>query len=360
MGHANLNRLREDTLYFSLQGSIEQPHNKIHLIVGGAGHFGDNDTSAFDPIFHLHHCNVDRLWAFWQHIYPDYVAGTEGYLDIDGMTRHPFMQSGGSFSESSDQKIDDETPLAPFRKSNGAYWNSRDAQYLGGQASTLPQKYYTYQPIGPVHLNVSTPLSQAERSRQRAYLQRHFDPHYDDYADILELDPVMNTPRRFVLTTSLSQTAFRGSYMLKVFMGEAEIGSVAVLGRRESAKCGNCQAQRKGNVRVRGVVPIPHPAVVGAVRGLAEDSDVMDAIRSSFRASLVLPSGRVIARFALGSRGGLSEETDLPDEAKPSVRLFSCSVSQPTLEENVGETPHGFGNWFDHGPIDNRGWCKAI
>lgn len=26
---------------------------------------------AFDPIFFLHHCNVDRLYAFWAFVYPD-------------------------------------------------------------------------------------------------------------------------------------------------------------------------------------------------------------------------------------------------------------------------------------------------
>ena len=23
-------------------------------------------VSPFDPIFYLHHCNIDRLWAMWQ------------------------------------------------------------------------------------------------------------------------------------------------------------------------------------------------------------------------------------------------------------------------------------------------------
>jgi hypothetical protein len=26
------------------------------------------EYSAFDPIFYLHHSNVDRLWAIWQHL----------------------------------------------------------------------------------------------------------------------------------------------------------------------------------------------------------------------------------------------------------------------------------------------------
>ena len=27
---------------------------------------------AFDPIFFLHHCNVDRIYAFWEYVYPEY------------------------------------------------------------------------------------------------------------------------------------------------------------------------------------------------------------------------------------------------------------------------------------------------
>ena len=38
------------------------PHNRVHGFVGG-----DMETfmSPLDPIFWLHHCNVDRLWASW-------------------------------------------------------------------------------------------------------------------------------------------------------------------------------------------------------------------------------------------------------------------------------------------------------
>jgi tyrosinase len=46
-----------------LEGS---PHNNGHTISGGAdGHMVDG-LSPLDPIFWLHHCNVDRLTAQWQ------------------------------------------------------------------------------------------------------------------------------------------------------------------------------------------------------------------------------------------------------------------------------------------------------
>jgi hypothetical protein len=41
-----------------------QMHNGIHGWV--SGHMGSLTGSPFDPIFYLHHCNIDRLWAMWQ------------------------------------------------------------------------------------------------------------------------------------------------------------------------------------------------------------------------------------------------------------------------------------------------------
>ena len=49
-----------------------QPHNTIHNYIGGAGPlnygpFGNmtNNLSPVDPIFFLHHSNMDRLWDVW-------------------------------------------------------------------------------------------------------------------------------------------------------------------------------------------------------------------------------------------------------------------------------------------------------
>ncbi len=54
-------------------GELESnPHNLVHVYVGG---FADNDTveglmsdpgtAGLDPVFYLHHANIDRLWAAW-------------------------------------------------------------------------------------------------------------------------------------------------------------------------------------------------------------------------------------------------------------------------------------------------------
>lgn len=48
-------------------GVEQSPHNPIHVDVGGgpAGWMWNPSTAAQDPIFWLHHANIDRLWNLW-------------------------------------------------------------------------------------------------------------------------------------------------------------------------------------------------------------------------------------------------------------------------------------------------------
>lgn len=49
----------------------DEPHNLVHVDVGGqdangeGGLMSDPRTAAADPIFWLHHANIDRLWQVW-------------------------------------------------------------------------------------------------------------------------------------------------------------------------------------------------------------------------------------------------------------------------------------------------------
>lgn len=54
-------------------GALEMtPHNIVHGLVGGSdandepGFMGSFDRAPLDPIFWLHHCNIDRLWVVWR------------------------------------------------------------------------------------------------------------------------------------------------------------------------------------------------------------------------------------------------------------------------------------------------------
>jgi tyrosinase len=40
-------------------------HGTVHVLVGNGMNMGSVPWAAGDPIFWLHHCNIDRLWASW-------------------------------------------------------------------------------------------------------------------------------------------------------------------------------------------------------------------------------------------------------------------------------------------------------
>lgn len=63
---------------------LETPHNSLHDIIGGNnGTMSQVNIAAFDPIFWLHHCNMDRHYYTWMYtktdgfthsIYPKYIT----------------------------------------------------------------------------------------------------------------------------------------------------------------------------------------------------------------------------------------------------------------------------------------------
>ena len=49
--------------YFTAQGSVNGPHGSVHIAIGG--NMTQFETAAIDPIFWVHHSQVDRLWNLW-------------------------------------------------------------------------------------------------------------------------------------------------------------------------------------------------------------------------------------------------------------------------------------------------------
>jgi tyrosinase len=101
--------------------SIESIHDTIHSIVGGMGpgqhstqpgHMAYIQWSAFDPVFFLHHCMVDRILAIWQTLHPNtWVPPSTALLN--------------SFTTQRGQTIASGTALTPFFSHvNGTFWTS--------------------------------------------------------------------------------------------------------------------------------------------------------------------------------------------------------------------------------------------
>jgi tyrosinase len=53
--------------FWKQTGRLEAtPHNDVHAAIGGEeGWMNDPEQAAEDPIFWLHHTNIDRIWALW-------------------------------------------------------------------------------------------------------------------------------------------------------------------------------------------------------------------------------------------------------------------------------------------------------
>src|SRR5439155_4225382 len=63
-------------------GALEQTqHNAIHNRVGATPGWwmADPDLAALDPIFWLHHSNIDRLWEVWLDCDPLHQNLTSAY-----------------------------------------------------------------------------------------------------------------------------------------------------------------------------------------------------------------------------------------------------------------------------------------
>jgi tyrosinase len=84
--------------------NIESIHGTIHSTVGGEeGNFYIVYYSAFDPIFWLHHGNVDRLFSIWEALNPNYTVPSfsnaaqtftmPANVATDGNTRKSFCPS---------------------------------------------------------------------------------------------------------------------------------------------------------------------------------------------------------------------------------------------------------------------------
>ncbi len=77
-------------------GALEQtPHNVIHVQLGGTsrgaclgGFMIDPACAALDPVFWLHHCNIDRLWKRWLALGGGRANPTDGAWLTQSFTFH--------------------------------------------------------------------------------------------------------------------------------------------------------------------------------------------------------------------------------------------------------------------------------
>lgn len=73
--------------FASFQSLINGPHGSVHVRV--SGDMCCVPTASYDPIFYLHHANVDRIWARWQVTHPGPLPPDEADWQLPPFNR-PF------------------------------------------------------------------------------------------------------------------------------------------------------------------------------------------------------------------------------------------------------------------------------
>ncbi|KAL1639607.1 hypothetical protein SLS58_007807 [Diplodia intermedia] len=131
-------------------GSLEDLHGSYHVNVGGAGHMSRVPVAAFDPVFWLHHCNIDRLLTIWLALHTDFIPDRSVGTDRAG-TPLPTAT----------------TNLYPFRRAivNGQvqFWTSADARDTRSFGYTYPDLHH---------------LEQTSGSKDRNAILTEFDQNY--------------------------------------------------------------------------------------------------------------------------------------------------------------------------------------
>ncbi|EMR68281.1 putative tyrosinase precursor protein [Eutypa lata UCREL1] len=161
--------------------NCEYIHNNVHNWVGGAaGQMGDVPVAAYDPIFFLHHCNIDRLYAIWQTLYPQkWFRATK------------VLKDNGTWSIPTDNPDTQCTQLAPFRPNNSGTYYTPDTvrewmQFGYSYPELQPWKYKTTEDY---LLSINTDIAKLYRATAD-----HISDSYEigTDKDIVHYDHVIN------------------------------------------------------------------------------------------------------------------------------------------------------------------------
>jgi tyrosinase len=85
---AQVNTIMRNTRYTAFTDALEHgPHDDVHVFVGGI--MGRIPQASADPLFWLHHANIDRIWSVWQNSH----RGQNPSLSGNDATMQPWRET---------------------------------------------------------------------------------------------------------------------------------------------------------------------------------------------------------------------------------------------------------------------------
>ncbi|MET0648203.1 MAG: tyrosinase family protein [Pyrinomonadaceae bacterium] len=237
-------------------GNLESnPHNQVHVYVGGNapdnntwGLMSDPGIAALDPIFYLHHSNIDRMWAAWNAIGngnptdtnwlngPAAIGEREFAMPLPDGTSWVYTPADVNSLDQLDYTYDDLTAAVspqPFNRlarrlnklsaAPAAAGTAPGGNMAGGDDAELVGAHDGALQIKSSGARATVRLDSGVRGRVSASLANASETNLPDHV-YLKLENVRGT---------------RDSYILNVSVNQQRAGSVSLFGlRRASLKDG--------------------------------------------------------------------------------------------------------------------------
>jgi tyrosinase len=254
--------------------SLEYIHNNIHDFTGGSdwesgiGTMADVTVAAFDPVFWLHHCNVDRLFAIWQ------ALNWDKWWNGSKSGEHPDEQ------DSDDRK----SALEPFHFKDG---HRKMGTYKSDDCRDWTHLCYTYDDLDKaVVAGVLNWDGKLDEKRYIAALRKNLKNLYPSSPHavkaILEsgiktpdgLDKVGDHPEAiawqdYIINVTYDRYALNGdAYSIEFYIGGDEddpksiwtpanhVGKVFTFSGAQLTACPNCTTQQQDGILSRAQVPL--------------------------------------------------------------------------------------------------------
>ncbi|KAH6908112.1 tyrosinase [Coprinopsis sp. MPI-PUGE-AT-0042] len=215
---------QDGKFYFSLEGI----HNNVHNWTGQRfSHMANIPVAAFDPIFWLHHANIDRLIALWQELNRE-----EWWQRADIKNRHGDV-------------IGHETPedwLKPFHR------DEQGTKFTSNNCRDFFQFGYTYPELQPWNWD--------SEDSYKASIRKTI---YDNYAPP-PITQLLLSNSDVVVNVSFPKFALNGvPFTVRVFLAGEMIGEVYNFSfyskaRNGKSSCPNCQRQQDADTILTGQV----------------------------------------------------------------------------------------------------------
>jgi tyrosinase len=140
------------------------PHGAVHDFTGNGQNMGYVPTAGGDPVFWLHHCNIDRLWASWNrlgHANPTWDNRVFTFADSHGKAAHVQLNGardirGLGYQYETYQRVPGQTRLTTKAP------RFAQAAPLAGLAAGAPESQgVTLSASGPTVVRLASPAPRA-------------------------------------------------------------------------------------------------------------------------------------------------------------------------------------------------------